>query len=262
MRRTTLALVALVAALLMAAAPAGAISFGEPDRDRHPYVGLLLGDFQGDGTPIPLCSGTLISPTVFLTAGHCTTVFSDRGVTRIWVSFDAQFDPATSALIPAASYATHPDFNPSTVFNDVGVVLLAAPVQSATLGKLPTANLLDQLQAAGTLQNTTFVNVGYGVTTDFKGGPPAQTFDGMRRRSTSPYSGLTPIWLHLLANNDATGQGGTCFGDSGGPHFLGDSNLVVSVTSWGDTHCRALNMTQRLDTEAARAFLDDYVTLP
>lgn len=262
MRRTTLAIVALVAILLLAAAPARAITFGEPDGDRHPNVGLLLGDFQGDGTPVPICSGTLVSPTVVLTAGHCTSVFTDLGVTRIWITFDSAFDPATSPLVPVASVVTHPDFDSHTLFNDVGVALLAYPLQGATVSALPTADLLGQLKDAGALHDTTFVNVGYGVTATFKGGPPTTIFDGVRRLSTSPYGGLTPNWLHLLGNNDATGQGGTCSGDSGGPRFLGNSNLIVGVTSWGDGQCRSLNMAQRVDIPSVREFLDDYLTLP
>lgn len=262
MRRNMIAIALIGAILVLAVAPAGAITFGEPDGNRHPNVGLLLADFSGDGTPIPECSGTLISPTVFLTAGHCTLPFSQLGITKIWVTFDSEFDPAKSKLIPAAGFATHPGFDPGTLFNDVGVVILSKPVRGVTPGALPPEGLLDQMQAAGTLQGQTFVNVGYGATAAFKGMPPALAFDGVRRFSTSPYGGLTQNWLHLLGNQDATGEGSTCFGDSGGPHFLGDSNLIVSVTSWGDAICRSLDMTQRVDTASVREFLDDFVTLP
>ncbi len=262
MRKTMIAIATFVAIISLVAAPANAITFGEPDGNRHPNVGLLLGDFRGDGTPVPHCSGTLISATVFLTAGHCTLAFSELGITKVWVTFDSEFDPATSKLIPAASFATHPDFDPRTLFDDVGVVILSKPVRGVTPGTLPAENLLDQMKAAGTLQSQTFVNVGYGATAAFKGMPPTLAFDGVRRFSTSPYGDLTQNWLHLLGNPDATGQGSTCSGDSGGPHFLGDSNLIVSVTSWGDAICRSLDMTQRVDTRSVRAFLDDFVTLP
>ena len=64
--------------------------------------------------------------------------------------------------------------------------------------------------------------------------------------------------------NPSTGSGGTCYGDSGGPHFLGDSNLVVSITVTGDAPCRATDVTYRLDTPWARAFLGQFpgVSLP
>jgi hypothetical protein len=64
--------------------------------------------------------------------------------------------------------------------------------------------------------------------------------------------------------NPSIGDGGGCFGDSGGPHFLGGvgSNLLVSTTITGDAMCRATDKTYRLDTASARAFLDDFVVLP
>jgi secreted trypsin-like serine protease len=62
--------------------------------------------------------------------------------------------------------------------------------------------------------------------------------------------------------NASTGSGDTCFGDSGGPHFLGSSNLVVSITVTGDRFCRASDVTYRTDRASARAFLDDFVDLP
>jgi secreted trypsin-like serine protease len=259
--------IAIVATILMlVVTPAGAITYGEPDGNRHPNVGLMVADLNGDGKLTLWCSGTLISPTVFLTAGHCTNFFSRLEITNTWITFDSEFDPElepqTSKLIPLAGFITHPDFNPHTLINDVGVVILAEEIQDVTPGMLPPENLLEQMKAAGTLKDQTFVNVGYGATADFKGHPPLLPRDGVRRFSTSPYLNLTPNNLGLLENHDATGEGGGCFGDSGGPHFLGDSNLIVSVTSWGDAVCRSLGMTQRVDTPSVRAFLDDYVTLP
>ena len=75
--------------------------------------------------------------------------------------------------------------------------------------------------------------------------------------STSPYGGLTQNNLHLQSNPKATGQGGTCFGDSGGPHFWKDSLVLVSVTSWGDAICRSLDMSQRTDLESVLDWLED-----
>jgi len=91
-----------------------------------------------------------------------------------------------------------------------------------------------------------------------------------------PLTGITPArlptarlldqlkaWLPL-SMNPSTGNGGTCYGDSGGPHFLGglDSDLIASITITGDAWCRASDKTDRVDTPAARDFLDDYVALP
>ena len=71
----------------------------------------------------------------------------------------------------------------------------------------------------------------------------------------------TPAWLRI-SMNPSTGNGGTCYGDSGGPNFLGTSDVIASTTITGDFTCRATNVTYRLDTPSARTFLDDYVTLP
>lgn len=255
-------IVAVVTIVMLVATPTGAITYGEPDENRHPNVGLTLTDF-GDGTLFLGCSGTLISPTVFLTAGHCTAFLATLGANKTWITFDSKYiDPQTSKLIPVAGFATHPEYNFNTGFNDVGVVILAKAVRGVRLGLLPPENLLDQMKAAGMLKDQTFVNVGYGATVDFKGNPPAMPRDGLRRFSVSPYSALTENWLQLLGNNDATGEGGICFGDSGGPHFLGDSNLIVSISSLADSVCRSLDMSQRVDTPSVRAFLDDYVSVP
>ena len=64
-------------------------------------------------------------------------------------------------------------------------------------------------------------------------------------------------------NSYATGEGGICLGDSGGPKFLdGNPTMVVAVTTWVDNMCRASNFNQRVDTQAARAFLGQFVSLP
>ena len=62
--------------------------------------------------------------------------------------------------------------------------------------------------------------------------------------------------------NPATGDGGTCYGDSGGPHFMDDTNMVLSLTVTGDAPCRATDVTYRLDTESARSYLSGFVELP
>jgi hypothetical protein len=102
-----------------------------------------------------------------------------------------------------------------------------------------------------------------GIRVDKTGGPNAFFFDSTRRYATQFFLSLQRAWLNL-SENPSTGSGGTCFGDSGGPHFLGgvESNLEVALTVTGDAVCRATDKTYRLDTRAARAFLSGYVTLP
>ncbi|HKI22367.1 MAG TPA: hypothetical protein VKA24_03010 [Gaiellaceae bacterium] len=64
--------------------------------------------------------------------------------------------------------------------------------------------------------------------------------------------------------NPSTGSGGTCYGDSGGPHFLGGmtSSLLVSLTVTGDAMCRATDLTYRLDTYVAQEFLSPFGLVP
>jgi len=62
--------------------------------------------------------------------------------------------------------------------------------------------------------------------------------------------------------NPSVGSGGTCYGDSGGPHFVGSSDVVVAVTVTGDVNCRATDVDYRVDTDESRAFLSEFVTLP
>jgi secreted trypsin-like serine protease len=257
-----------VASLLLSVGPASAITFGQPDGNQHPNVGALLADWDPDSPgPDILCSGTLIAPKVFLTAAHCTAFLESEGITQVWVTFAPAYDEDSTSLagLVAGSYVTHPEFGSggASDTHDIAVVLLEqAP--GITLAQLPTAGLLDQLKASHELDDLTFTAVGYGtVREDKTGGPHSLFFDGVRRYALQSALNLEKAWL-LLSMNPSTGSGGTCYGDSGGPHFLGgvQSNLIVSITITGDVWCRATDKTYRIDTPAARAFLDDFVTLP
>jgi Trypsin len=262
----------VVAAVMLAGvAPAGAITFGQPDGNRHPNVGALLADYD-PASPGPdlLCTGTLVAEDVFLTAGHCTSFLEEIGISAVGVTFASAYDEdaaAPAGIIPG-TFVTHPDFGfsgPGGVSDphDLAVVLLErAP--GLTPAELPTEGLLDQLKASHDLRNATFTPVGYGtVREDKTGGPHALFFDGIRRFTTQSFKSLQRAWLGL-SQQPSTGDGGTCFGDSGGPHFLGgtDSNLVVSITVTGDAQCRAQDKSYRIDTPSARAFLGQFIDLP
>ena len=155
-------------------------------------------------------------------------------------------------------------------FHDIAVVVLDDPVAGIQPASLPSAGLLDQLASDGELKDQRFTVVGYGTTeqrTHEPGsGRPFFDGDGTRRYAVSSFSALNKTVLRL-AQNPATGDGGTCYGDSGGPHFLGagaqETNITVSIGApKGDLQCRAMNQTYRLDTPSARDFLDEFVTLP
>lgn len=249
MKRYSLAVVVV----LLFALPALAITYGQVDGKRHPYVGALVGTYSGGY--YPFCSGTLISPTVFLTAAHC-----DPGTPRILVTFAPDFDG--NAKLLEGTYYADPLYNHSQSDpHDIAVVVLDQPVKGVTPARLPAAGAMGSL--GGSQQ---FTAVGYGAQENppQPGGPMLTYFD-IREYATSTLNATNPAWLRL-SQNPATGNGGTCYGDSGGPNFLGagsgETNIVAGLTVTGDAFCKSTNVIYRTDTAAARAFLARFVTLP
>jgi hypothetical protein len=245
--------------------PARAIVGGLPDGNLHPEVGALVGYDPAEGEYFTFCSGTLISPTVFLTASHCTLALTAyMGSAHAWVTFDPVFDPDTVTLLPGAMYS-NPDYGHDFArVGDVAVLVLDAPAAGITPASLPTEGLLDGMKDS--LHSMEFTAVGYGASrTDKTGGPNAIYYNDDRQYATQSFLALNRNWLRL-SMNVSTGSGGTCYGDSGGPHFIGagadETNIVVSVTVTGDSVCRATDTTYRVDTPAAREFLGQFVTLP
>lgn len=235
--RTLAATTAAVLAVgLATVAPASAVTDGAVDGNGHPYVGLMVASV--DGVPQWRCSGTLIAPKVFLTAGHCT-YGADH--VEIWFASDVQ------SGVPANGYpyegevagtpVTHPDYDPNAFsLRDVGVVLLSKPVRMSTYGALPRLDQLDSLTPQRGQKDVTFTAVGYGLQQAF---PDAASWkdqaDKIRMvaypKLNQINTGATGPASLILSNN--TNTGGTCFGDSGGPNFLGTSNVVAGVTSFG-----------------------------
>ena len=174
------------------------------------------------------------------------------------VTFATEYDEQSTSLagLFAGTYVTHPEFGSGGMSDthDIAVVLLnQAP--GITPAELPQGGLLDQLKADHELLEQTFTAVGYGTIREDKTGGPHGLLapDGVRRYALQSALNLEKAWL-LLSMQPSTGNGGTCYGDSGGPHFLGDadSNLIVSITIVGDAMCRATDKTYRLDTASAR----------
>jgi len=254
--------VAVFAIMLIAVPFAQAITFGQPDGDNHPNVGAMI--VKGsDNYPRLLCSGTLIAPQVFLTAAHCTAAAAAYGFAPgdVFVTFDPVVDE--NATLHEGTYHLNPNYGHDMHdLNDVAVIVLDDAVVDIEPAILPSAGLLDQMKAGKALKGQEFVTVGYGSLRDDKtGGPHAIGDAGERYFAEQTFQALKPYWLQI-SMNPSTGSGGTCYGDSGGPHFLGDSDMVVSLTVTGDAWCRATDVTYRLDTDSARGFLSRFVDLP
>ncbi|MBW3548366.1 MAG: trypsin-like serine protease [Actinobacteria bacterium] len=265
-RRRVLIVLACTAVVLgLVATPSGAITGGQLDESRHPYVGGTVLYYAPLDETIVNCTGSLISATVFLTAAHC-----GRHDTARSVSFDEVFDPATSQRHHGRFYA-HPAYDPAQPYhNDVAVIVLDEPVPDVDptkLPRLPEAGLLDRMKADGSLnQSTQFTSVGYGFlgyTTE--PGGLTRVRGQVRHYAVGSFNALAPDQLHI-SQNQALDDGGTCNGDSGGPNFLGageqETLVIAGLTSTGDTYCKATNVTYRVDTESARTFLGQYVPLP
>lgn len=235
-----------------------AITNGTPDGYDHPYVGLAVFD-DADGNPLWRCSGTLIAPRVFLTAGHCTE--APAAGASIWFEEDVQSGtpgngyPVGAPLPGATSHDgtpfTHPDYDPNAFYLfDLGVVILDAPVTDLGYGVLPTVGVLDGLATERGRQDTTITAVGYGLQ---KINPVFVQGARIRLRATlnlvdlKGTAGIPAGTSMMVSGNHKTG--GTCFGDSGGPQFLNDTNIVVAVTSFGlNGNCAGVGGGYRVDT--------------
>lgn len=239
---------------------------GQPTGNAYPNVGALLFDYRKNGISgdDQWCTGSLITPTVFLTAAHCViTPYTPPG-SQFYVSFSSDLYATSFRYIKATGYAYDPAYGHDLAhLHDLALVFLPrGSTKGITPLQLPPAGYLDALAAKGALSKALFVNVGYG-TSATRTGPPAFPYDGVRKSSRSEFMALTPTWLGLLMNTSATGEGGDCYGDSGGPKFLdGNPNMIVATVTTGDVPCRATTWDWRLDTPEARAFLGSYVPLP
>lgn len=248
MKRTMLVLV-VAAMLLVLPLPAGAITDGQLDGNGHPYVGLMVAQDK-KGNPLWRCSGTMMSATVFLTAGHCTEAPAAQA--QIW------FDADVESGIPANGYPfegdaggktyTHPSYNPNAFFLfDLGVVVLSRPVSMPKYGALPKLDVLSKMATQRGLQDVTFTSVGYGLQKI----NPVFVESARVRMVANPHliqidGGLVGDFSIMLSNNASTG--GTCFGDSGGPNFIGSSNVVGGVTSFGlNGNCAGTGGVYRVD---------------
>jgi len=265
-------LLSVIAILAISVFPVGAVTDGEPDGNGHPAVVLILMDI--DGSPAYRCSGTLIAPTFVLTAGHCAGAPGEFSGIRIFTESDVQHGDNTYPWgggpnsIEAVNWAAHPEYPNAPFFvHDVGMIELSEPynLPADEYGTLPAVNSLDALKTKRGLQNQSFTSVGYGLQQI----NPVFVESQKIRMVAHPQliqinvPGFTGDFSLLLSNNHSTG--GTCFGDSGGPNFLGgdDSRVVAGVTSFGiNGNCAGTGGVFRMDRQDVQDFINDFMANP
>lgn len=253
---------------------AGAVTDGTLDGDLHPEVVLLLMEIGGE--PAFRCSGTLLSPTVLLTAGHCTNDFPGEPYSgmRVFTESDVQagigitnnYPFAGPNAVEAVSWAAHPLYETGPFFlHDVGIVILQAPGVTGLshYGTLPAVNSLDSFDK-GNKKDAWFTAVGYGAQKAFPDAASWKEQASRTRYYATPKliqinaGGSTGDFSMRLSNNPTTG--GTCFGDSGGPNFLRDSTIVAGITSFATNwNCAGTGGVFRTDRQDVLNFINSFL---
>lgn len=249
-----------VALLALLASPVLAINFGQRDDGEHPYVGLMLFPL-GDGSAA-VCSGTLVDPGYFMTAGHC----ADPGGT-VWITFEeVPTFPIGGPTWFSGTFHRHPDFDDFASFpaiHDVAIVVLDSPVSGIDPARIAPLGYLESYQNQKGLQDTIFVPVGYGLQSR----KPTFEWDLARYKGEHRIINLVSYnnggYNVQLTNNPGkgNGEGGTCSGDSGGP-ILHDGDMVVAINSFGlAPHCKGNDFAFRVDIPDAQDFISQFLPL-
>jgi V8-like Glu-specific endopeptidase len=240
MRPLLRSLLAATVVALTLASPSAAILDGTPDTE-HPYVGILVTELDGELAPV--CTGFLVSPTSFVTAGHCIDDLG--GVLPAYVSFDQAFTPDSELL--GGTAIPNPRFESAGPNSfDIAAVVLDEPVTDRGLAELPR---LGQLSSAA--RSTPLTIVGYGANERVKN---ALQFSLVRSFGTARLVKVEKKAAELRMSS------GICFGDSGAPTLLGGSDVAVAINSYvSNRACAGNSYAYRLDTAEAREFLAPYL---
>ena len=260
-RRSRLVAGLAAALALLTPTSAHAIVYGEPDAG-HPQVGSLISLYDpGTGAepyPVQLCTGTLVAARVVLTASHCVQrdELPPQYVGEPWFTLDEIIDgdgdwvvDATVTRLagearPHPLYASHHNYR-----YDVGAFVLDEPVVGVTPAMVAPVGTLDDRS----LRGVRFTAVGYGIVRDTNKQSTQSFLPPQRRmKATQSIASVTRDFVTFTMNL-ATGNGGTCYGDSGGPHYLGEE--IVAITTTGDIPCKATDKDFRVDTAVAHEFL-------
>jgi len=257
MKKSILCTSAFLLAFFILGISAHAITNGQPDGDTHPYVGAV-------NNGVFFCSGAAISPNVFVTAAHCFSVPGEP----VLVTFDPEpFSPGSPPPVyHGGTWYPHPDFClgcgpgvPGFDTHDVAVVVFDEPVFLSEYAALPEEGLVDTLD-----MGTEVTAVGYGAQgIAIGGGPPQPIFFRARYFAQSELIASrhkhSDEYIKLTAN-PAKGKGGFCFGDSGGPNLLGETNTILAVTSYGNNiMCAGIGYSNRIDTDYALDFINSFL---
>ena len=244
MRKQLMATTVLLVALAVGIPPVGAVN-GDLDGNAHPNVGVMLVQ-DAAGEIFEFCGGVLISPTVFLTNHNCpgAVAFAQSVGGRAVITFEPvlPWPPEGPGFHTVAAGYVHPDANPRKVSNLFGIAVLTEPIQGITPAQLPTLQQLASIRKGQTL-----TVVGYG--------------DNSRRFADVTISKIDSGMITLLNNTSATGNGSVC-GDGGSPFFLPGTNVAVAVADGQTGRCNSISWAFRNDTETARSFIDDFVSVP
>ena len=280
------AVLSVIVILAIAVSPVAAITGNWVEDFEHPFVGLIVFYDEND-VFLGRCSGSLLDPYNFLTAGHCV-VGADRAIIYFQQDAGVNYDPATQ-LDPVTGYpeycaagtlgvvcATSDEIynygfpQPLPNRHDVALIVLDQPINLSEYGQLPEAGILDELATERGIQNVTFTASGYGLTyknEEHNGKPNVSFRERLMALSTlvNLDSALFNAGFNVQTSGNGAGKGGTCNGDSGGPIFYGgyESNLIVAVTSFGlNQLCRGTDFSYRIDQADVLQWLEDHMYTP